>query len=253
MDKFLKDGWVIVDVPEIVSIDGMIHDFYSNIDWEVANHDLMYKDIHIRLSKQFWDKEYSLEIAKVILPIIQQLLGLDVMVQYYPYLRIARPHKPQDNIGYHKDTQYGQTPYELAVHIPFVDLDEKSAIRVISGSHLMPESAFVGVTPDGYNVKKGSIENHIGKPWMPKCLAVPEGMQTTPLIMKVGQVAIFSPAIFHGQEVNEGDVTRVSCDLRFVNSRHADKVRVGKTHAGYVQVSQSPVEQIAKKYYEVNP
>lgn len=234
IEKFMRDGWVIVDVP---------------LSSPFPNPEYITIDQHQVLSEKLWEFEYSIYVATVMLPIIQQLIGPDIMVQYYPYLRIARPGKSEDNIGYHKDTQYGQTPYELAVHIPFVDLDEKSAIRVISGSHLMPESAFVGVTPDGYNIKKGSIENHMGKPWMPKCLKIPEGMETTPLVVKVGQVAIFSPAIFHGQEVNDGDKTRVSCDLRFVSSHHADMVRVGKEHAGYVPVSMSPVEKIAKQYY----
>lgn len=232
--KFIRDGWVIVDAeiePPFLNI--------GNITIEQ----------HQEMSEKLWESEYSLKVAQVLLPIIHRLIGLDVMVQYMPYLRIARPNKPQDNIGYHKDTQYGQTPYELAVHIPFMDLDEKSAIRVISGSHVMPESTFVGVTPDGYNIKKGSIENHMGKPYMPKCLAVPEGMETTPLCMRVGQAAIFSPAIFHGQEVNEGDITRVSCDLRFVSSRAPFDIRKGKIHAGYVNVSQSPVEIAASKYY----
>lgn len=235
IEKFMRDGWVIVDAPLAPPFLNM---------WNISINQ------HQELSEKMWQNEYSLQAAEILLPFIQQFIGLDVMVQYNPYLRIVRPNKREDNIGYHKDTQYGQTPYELAVHIPFVDLDEKSAIRVISGSHLMPESAFVGVTPDGYSVKKGSIENHIGKPWMPKCLAVPEGMETTPLVMKVGQVAIFSPAIFHGQEVNEGDVTRVSCDLRFVSSCHANEVKLGKIHAGYVPVSCSPVEKVAAQYYD---
>jgi ectoine hydroxylase-related dioxygenase (phytanoyl-CoA dioxygenase family) len=234
IEKFMRDGWVIVD---------------ATVASPFADAQNVTIDNHKELSELMWRNEYSLGLARELLPVVQQLLGLDIMVQYYPYLRIARPHKPQDNIGYHKDTQYGQTPYELAVHIPFVNLDEKSAIRVISGSHLMPESAFERVTADGQRIEKGSIENQMGKPYMPKCLKVPEGMTTTPLVMKVGQVALFSPAIFHGQEINEGDVTRVSCDLRFVSSHHADKVRVGKVHAGYVPVSESPVEMIAAKYY----
>lgn len=238
--KFLHDGWVIVDIPEAFIIHKCIN---------LLGLDKVSIDQYRRLTELFWESEYSLEISDTMLPIIQHLLGLDVMVQYMPYLRIARPNKREDNIGYHKDTQYGQTPYELAVHIPFVDLDEKSAIRVISGSHLMPESAFVGVTPEGSKIEKGSIENHMGRPYMPKCLAVPDGMETTPLVMKVGQAAIFSPAIFHGQEVNEGDVTRVSCDLRFVSSRAPIEIRKGKIHAGYVPVSQSPVEKLAEQYY----
>lgn len=231
IEKFMRDGWVIVDAD-------LGHPFYA-----------ISKENHEVYSQILWEREYSLYVAQVMFPYIQQLIGLDIMVQYQPYLRIARPGKPHDNIGYHKDTQYGQTPYELAVHIPFVDLDEKSAIRVINGSHLMPESAFKRVTADGPLIEKGSMENHMGRPYLPKCLSVPEGMETTPLAMKVGQAAIFSPAIFHGQEVNEGNATRVSCDLRFVSARAPIEIRKGKVHAGYVQVSQSPVEQLAEKYY----
>jgi ectoine hydroxylase-related dioxygenase (phytanoyl-CoA dioxygenase family) len=253
VEKFIRDGWVIIDlgaspVSEIAwSLENRtsrglenIHDNYN---------DASVKKLHLELSEYFWREEFSLKLAEALLPQIQELIGPDVMVQYYPYVRIARPGCPEDNIGFHKDTQYGQTPYELAVHIPFVDLDKESAIRVISGSHLMPESAFVGVTPDGKRVEKGSIDNKMGKPYMPKCLAVPVDMETTPLAMKVGQAAIFSPAIFHGQEVNYGNITRVSCDLRFVSAHHADKVRVGRVHAGYVPVSQSPTELVAQQYY----
>ncbi len=248
IEKFMCDGWVIVDMPNY----DFIYKFFVLPAKEELLDDASTKKCHIGMSETLWETEFSLKISAQLLPFIRQLLGLDVMVQYNPYLRIARPNKRQDNIGYHKDTQYGQTPYELAVHIPFVDLDEKSALRVISGSHLLPESVFERITPDGMKVEKGSIENYMGKPYMPKCLKIPEGMETTPLTIKVGQAAIFSPAIFHGQEVNEGDVTRVSCDLRFVSSHHADKVRVGKVHAGYVPVSKSPVEQLAKDYFEVN-
>ena len=257
IEKFLRDGWCIVDFndPALIrrirqSVEDNVIGYLDSIHH--AYDDDSIKKLHITLSEFFWAREYSLEIAKEMLAIVQQLLGFDVMVQYYPYVRIARPGKLQDNIGYHKDTQYGQTPYELAVHIPLVDLDEKSAIRIISGSHVMPESVFPKVTADGHRIEKGSIENRIGRPYLPKNLLVPEGMETTPLVMKVGQSGNdSSPAIFHGQEINEGEVTRVSCDLRFVSSRHADKVRVGKTHAGYVSVSQSPVEKIAKQYFGV--
>ncbi len=241
IEKFLKDGWVIIDIPN----PSIIYEMRSFIGPDKVSID----ELRV-LSEGIWNAGFSLGLAEALLPIIKELIGQDVMVQYNPYLRIARPNKPQDNIGYHKDTQYGQNPYELAVHIPFVDLDEKSAIRVISGSHLMPESAFTCVTPEGPRIEKGSIENHMGRPYAPKCLKVPDGMETIPLCMRVGQAAIFSPALFHGQEVNEGGITRVSCDLRFISPRAPVEIKRGKIHAGYIQVSESPVERVAKLYYE---
>lgn len=253
IQKFLKDGWCIVNFPRPIEMSGIYFRAANLANCHYVFDDNKVKREQIEISKEFWEREYCLYISRTILHYIHQLLGLDIMVQYYPYFRIARPNKPQDNIGYHKDTQYGQTPYELAVHIPFVDLDERSAIRVISGSHIMPENMFPRVTGDGPLIEKGSIENRIGKPYAPKRLLIPDGMEATPLVMKVGQAAIFSPAIFHGQEINEGDVTRVSCDIRFISSHHSDKVRVGKTHAGYVPISQNPIGRLAKQYYEKNP
>lgn len=247
IEKFMRDGWIIVDVP---AFDRPQHYFK---DIHKKNYtDEQVKEKHIRASEHFWKDEPSMFYANKLMPFISQLIGLDILVQYYPYFRIARPHKPQDNIGFHKDTQYGQKPYELAVHIPFVDLDERSALQVISGSHLMPESNFQAIESEEVAVDKGSIENKIGRPYAPKRLMIPDGMQTTPMCVKVGQAAIFSPALFHGQEVNEGDVTRVSCDLRFVSALHADEVRLGKVHAGYLDVSISPVEVLAKEYFYAN-
>ena len=40
-------------------------------------------------------------------------------------LRIARPFKEQDNIGLHKDTIYGQNPYEMSIHVPLMNLGPK--------------------------------------------------------------------------------------------------------------------------------
>jgi len=241
IDKFLRDGWCISEIPNLAVIYEIL-DFLGEGEIPIEKHK--------ELSEGFWKREFSIGLAGALLPVVRKFFGLDVMVQYYPYLRIVRPGKREDNIGYHKDTQYGQNPYEIAVHIPFVDLDKKSAIRVISGSHLMPEKLFTCVTPEGPRIEKGSIENQMGRPYAPKCLKIPDGMQTTPLNMRVGEYAIFSPALFHGQEVNEGDITRVSCDLRFISARAPVEIRKGKIHAGYVPVSQSPVEIIAEEYYQ---
>ena len=216
---------------------------------DVSN-DEEFKKIHNLVSENFWKSEFSLRISRDFSLILKELIGLDVMVQYMPYLRFARPHRFEDNIGYHRDTQYGQTPYELAAHVPFVDLDERSALRVISGSHRQPESAFLVKESTESVIEKDSIEHRLGKPYSMKRMSVPDGLKTESLAMRVGQVAFFSPALFHGQEVNSGNITRVSTDIRFVSPYVDAKIRVGKIHAGYVPVSSSPVRQLAYEYYE---
>ena len=46
-------------------------------------------------------------------------------------LKIARPNGYFDNIGFHKDTIYGQSPYEMSIHLPLVNLNKKSCLKVV--------------------------------------------------------------------------------------------------------------------------
>jgi len=261
IEKFIEEGWIIIDIPEpgiiqeqaealekksreIIGTDCSLAKLHEYVDEE------SYRNLYAALSEYFWENEFSLKAGKAFMPVLKELIGLDIMVQYRPYLRMARPEKTQDNIGYHRDTQYGQTPYELAVHIPFVDLDENSSLRVISGSHILPESAFPIIEGVETTVTKGSLDHKMGKPYSPRRMPLPDGMKTEPLSMRVGQAALFSPAIFHGQELNQGNVTRVTTDVRFVNSNADVELRLGKVHAGYVPVTKSPVQQAADLYYQ---
>lgn len=261
IEKFMHDGWVVIDIPgpaiihefadmlqkkarEITKTDCTLSNVHEHVD------DATFKTLHMALTEYFWEKEFSLRASHAFLPILKEVIGLDIMVQYRPYLRLARPNRQEDNIGYHRDTQYGQTPYELAAHIAFVDLEEEEALRVISGSHRLPEDHFRTLEGVKSEVVKGSIEHMLGKPYAPKRLVLPKGMKTEPLTMRAGQVAIFTPAIFHGQEINAGNVTRVTTDMRFVNADAKVEFKRGKTHTGYVPVAHSPIQQLAQEYYQ---
>lgn len=261
IEKFIHDGWIILDIPQqkiIKEFADMLEQKAQEVlgtDCKLSNihqhtNDEEFDNLYIKLSEYFWENEFSLSASSSFLEILKDLIGLDLMVQYMPFLRLARPHNSKDNIGYHRDTQYGQTPYELAVHIPFVDLDDQSALQVISGSHFLPESAFPSIDGLKTDVKKGSTGHMLGKPYDPKQLNLPDEAKTVPLSMHVGQAAIFSPAIFHGQKENTGNVTRVTTDLRFVNSHANVPLKKGKVRAGYVPILQSPIEKMAAGYYQ---
>ena len=261
IEKFIQDGWVIVDIPqpaiiqefrmllerkvsELISTECRLENIHENVDDEA------FSRVHSELANYFWEAEFSLRASTFILPLLKEIIGLDIMVQYMPFLRLARPGRSEDNIGFHKDTQYGQTPYELAVHLPFVDIDENTALRVISGSHRVPESTFARkeVPPTGF--AKNSPQHMLGKPYVPLNLILPSSIKTEPLAMRVGQVALFTPALFHGQEINKGSAMRVSTDLRFVNANAKIDIKTGKTRAGYERVSWAPIEKSAAIYYQ---
>jgi hypothetical protein len=264
LEKFTRDGWLIVDIPK----PDIIHEYAAMLEKKareltgtpctlstIHKHvdDAAFAKLHPALAQYFWDNEFSVRAGPAFLGLLKEIIGLDIMAQYMPYLRLSRPLRAEDNIGYHKDTQYGQTPYELAVHVPFVDLDANGALKVISGSHRSPESDYAMVGAGETTVTKGSTEHMLGKPYAPKKLAVPAGVTPANFAMKVGQAAFFTPALFHGQEINSGAVTRVSTDLRFVNTNAKVTIKTGKTRAGYVPISQSPIEQAAADYYAAQP
>lgn len=176
------------------------------------------------------------------------LLGRDIHIQSKPFLRISRPGMPDDNIGLHRDTWYGDTPYEISVWIPFTDTDEGNALRVAPGSHLWSEAAHPVERFDG-SVEKGSVKHSLGFiHGAPKRLRDPAA--TIPVPVKVGQMIVFSLALLHGQEVNRSTRTRVSMDFRLTNSFAPVKFSRSRDEHYYRSLSASPVSQVAERYYE---
>jgi sporadic carbohydrate cluster 2OG-Fe(II) oxygenase len=266
IEKFLCDGWVVVDVPDAELIIGLSNSlerkireviskplgacFLDNIHEYISSGGGMdLSELHFLLSEYLWESEFSIQFSAAILPILKEIIGLDIMVQYRPFLRIARPGVSKDNFGFHRDTLYGQTPYELAMHIPLMNLSSESAIRVVSGSHRLPEDSFI-ISDVESCIKKWSKEHQSGKPYAPKNFLLPEGMKTEPVPLKIGQALLFSPALIHGQEINNGKKTRVSIDMRFVNTNAHTTLKVGKNHTEYWPILQSPIEILAQEYFE---
>ena len=94
--------------------------------------------------------------------LLETLFGPDIAITRLEYLRIARPNKRQDNVGYHRDVDYSNSPYELNFFIPFVDLDEQSGFSVFPGTHRIPESQIKVVQKKHPSVARGSIHNRLG-------------------------------------------------------------------------------------------
>lgn len=230
IEHFIRDGWVIVDVPqpdiihktaqaleqkaqELCRADCRLSELHAYVD------DDAFSDFNLAMVKYFWQIEFSMRFSHDFLELLKQLSRLDIMVQYMPYLRLARPGKPEVNIDYLKNKQYGQTPYELAVNVPFADVDEDAALRVISGSHRQPEDVHSARQGTEYNVAKGSPAPISGNPDASRRVSALEGVRTVPLAMRVGQAALVSPALVYGQEINRGMETRVTTDLCYILSK----------------------------------
>jgi hypothetical protein len=261
---FRKNGWFIFDFPdpepvwqtrlflekELEKILGKkvpLEDYHQHISDE-AEHTAH----QIGLTKVFREKRCGPAILEAQFSFFCSLLGPDLFVQANPYLRMTRPHKPQDNIGYHRDTFYGGSPYELSVFVPFVDLPAECSLSVLSGSHIHPEDQYPTsqvVNPD-QAVRKGSEKHQLGFLYAPKVMDSSVDQKMEPVPLKVGQALVFSLSTVHGSQMNKGNVSRWSSDMRVMHA--LAPVDLSARPDYYKPISFSVVTETAKKYLYAN-
>lgn len=194
-------------------------------------------------------ERWHIDILRTNVSRLAEIVGPDIDVEISPYLRLVRPHRVEDNIGFHRDTVYGASPYELSVFVPFVDLDERATIRIEPGSHLKAEGAIPFTRRDNLDpsIVKGSPKHRLGYPYAPQQLDPRYPAAMTPIPLRVGQALAFSLAELHGTVVNLSEGTRWSCDTRIINPfAPLQRVKPGV----YTELSRGPVTRAAQRYLD---
>ena len=230
---FLKNGWLIIDFKKRKQ--SIVHKIRTELlnqlrqKWIPGLESLDTYHLHIEdddrhieiqsfLSNYYQKENFGPMIIEENLDFFKQFIGPDLHVQKFPYLRIARPNKPQDNIGIHRDTHYGSSPYELSVSIPFTENGKKGSLGVVSGTHIMSEASLPVTSVESEDVDRGSIKHNLGFLYAPKIMTDEIRSQVKPIPLKIGQALSFSLSLVHGQEINKSKVTRFQSDIRIVNS-----------------------------------
>lgn len=203
--------------------------------------------IHYELSQLFWAGQWHLEIFKKNKTIFDEIVGPDLDVQAKPHFRLARPQKSQDNIGFHRDIEYGATAYEVSCLFSLTKLNTLGSIQLVPGSHSLEDVKVSGVKND--EVEKGSIKHQLGVPYFFQTLD-DESLRSklVPIPMDIGEVLCFSLAVIHGQEVNRASGTRWSIDTRIKNSF----VKSGSRNDYYANLYESPATQAGVRHYKKN-
>ncbi len=261
IEHFAEKGWVVIDFvdpsPVLEAREALQEELKRLLGKEVSleeyhkevEEDLLHTDIQTKMTAFFREKHFGKAIIEKQLPLFKSFMGLDLWVQRNPYLRMARPNKPQDNIGYHRDTFYGGSPYELSVLVPYVDVEADSALQVMTGSHTLPESHFPTTqveNPDAA-VRKGSSKHQLGFLYAPKVMEPSVAKDMTPVPLKVGQAIAFSLSTVHGSVVNKGQFTRWSSDIRVLNA--FAPVDLSARPDYYEPLSSSAVTAQAQEYF----
>ena len=204
--------------------------------------------IHYELSQLYWAGQWHLEIFKKNKAFFEKIVGPDLDVQAMPHLRLARPGMPQDNIGYHRDIDYGGTAYEIGCVFPLTTLNTLGALQLIPGSHSITEVKVTSVKNE--EVERGSIKNQLGVPYLWQTLADNSlKSKLIPIPMKIGEALCFCLGVIHGQEVNGASDTRWSIDLRIKNSF----VQSGCRSDFFNNLYNSPATKAGITHYKNNP
>lgn len=261
---FESAGWCLANLPDPHAVKGIRDKLeiklktitnLSEITLETYHNfvsDQQHEDIQWALINHLWDMDVGTIIGNSQLLLFQELISLDLHIQYRPYLRIARPERRNDNIGFHRDTSYGQSVYEITVFIPLTNLDAKAALMLGSGTHLWPESE-LKIRKEGHSGwEKHSRKHLMGFPYSFKTITRDLRDILVPVPITIGQTLIFNPAVIHGQEVNRSGKTRMAFDLRIVNSYAPIVIRTDDDSRGYRPLCQSPVEKVAQAYLAKN-
>ncbi len=163
-----------------------------------------------------------------------------------------RPGKAQDAAPLHRDTYYGASPFEVSVVVPFTEMEPGAAIRVISGSHTAPDSAYPytqAVSPD---VQIRSPKHELGYPYAPRLLAPALMDSAEPVPLSVGRALIFPLQLVHGGDTNTSQRTRFSTDIRLANSLAPVQWSRGVREEYFVPLCTSVVTRSAEAYLAAN-
>jgi sporadic carbohydrate cluster 2OG-Fe(II) oxygenase len=177
------------------------------------------------------------------------LFGPDLDVQTQAYLRISRPNQKQDNIGLHRDTDYGNSAYEVSFSLPLIDQAEGSGLNIIPGSHKYKEHVVEQV--ERQDVVKGTPKHEMGFLYAPKIPVKIDHRNLKCVSLPFGSGLGFTLGLIHGQIMNTSKMTRWSIDFRVKNSFHPVTKNLKDDY--YSSFRTGLISDIAQKYYNNNP
>lgn len=179
-------------------------------------HRLVTDEQHAAIIKRtrigFERQQFPIRLAEVEQR-ISQICGVALTVDGANYrgrpffLRIVRPHKPQDNNPPHRDVWLDHLRDGVNIYFPVAGSNRLSSLPVLPRSHKWSEAEIErsvnGAKIEGLNYTVPTVTNAR----MPLRMTRPDPA--------AGEVLVFSPYLIHGGAANlNDDLTRVSLEMR---------------------------------------
>jgi hypothetical protein len=177
------------------------------------------------------------------------LFGPDIDIQSKPHVRLARPDEESDQMDWHRDLFYGNSPWEINVWFPLFPLGDEAGLRYLPGSHqIAPANVRPTEEREPFRraVSKGSIANQLGFVYLPKTediIANLNPADTALLRPRVGEaVVFFGSGIHRGQ--NRSRLTRISVDVRLKHPLAPTSAKPGY----YRALSRGVINRVAQSF-----
>lgn len=138
------------------------------------------------------------------------------------YLRGVRPCNKQrplvEQLPFHRENFYCDSyiDHQLNMHFPLNNYNENTAMRIIEGSHQIPDTALQikKLDSNASGVKRFSVGHSLGLPYNPKIIDNLDTLgRQERLKAAIGTACLFSSKLLHGGGVNISDKIRFSLDF----------------------------------------
>jgi len=215
---------------------------------EISLNDVQHEKFQYAVFTQLNNDKKHRQFIKDNLTFFTSIFGADLDVQTNLYIRIARPNQALDNIGIHRDTDYGNSAYELSLSLPLVSQVEGCGLNVIPKSHLFSERNIKQF--NRADVERGTPKNQMGFLYAPKEILGLKEHQLKCISLPFGSGLGFTLGLIHGQTVNNTHMTRWAIDFRVKNTFHPLTKNLKKGY--YTPLNTSAINDIAKNYYQIN-
>jgi sporadic carbohydrate cluster 2OG-Fe(II) oxygenase len=176
-----------------------IKEYFSNLHKHVALNKLNNLRVNV-IKKMNRDKKFRENYYLVAKEGLDQLVGNELAMQNKLNLSLQMPHDKNSQLPMHSDIYAGESPFEVVVWIPLMDIKANNQSMYIT------------------NPKDNKIINKEVTTTKTKTLSQIYNKHKKKfkfLKINFGEILIFTPILQHGNVVNTTNTTRMSLNCRF--------------------------------------
>ena len=239
-NNFLEHGYSIIEVENLSFLNKLKLQLSEELkcnDLENLHKKINFNDINNERINCFrvinkndnWEKGYfSLAETK-----LNGLLGPDISIQSKLNLSIQMPNDISSILDLHTDALSGQSVFEVVLWVPLTRSFDSNSMYIFS------KEKTYEILKELKNSEFQGMKNLFNK----------YKKHATFLKVNFGECLLFSPTLFHGNVLNQTEITRISINCRFKNL-FSHEAKNGERRLGsfYRVLNVSPVTKLGLSY-----